>query len=84
VPPREKAVPMTDDELKPHIGSLVVLEFVKGHQLLGTLVANPPVPGCKYAIEQGPNLHGIADASVVERVHSLEEPPEVIHPGKAP
>ena len=68
---------MTDDELQPHVGSLVVVKFVDGRQVLGKLVTDS-LPGCAYAIEQGPMLHGIPDAADLEWLKAMDGPPETI------
>ena len=66
--PREKAVRMTDDELKPYVGSLVVVKFVGGHEAFGKLVDDAPLPDVRYAIErdQGTSWIGIPDAAALE------------------
>jgi|GEM_PF-4811873 hypothetical protein len=72
---------MTDDALQPHVGSLVVVKFVGGHEVLGKLVDDAPLPGIRYAIEQlgGTSWTGIPDASAVEWLRPLTEPPETIN-----
>lgn len=72
---------MTDDELQPHVGTLVVVKFVGGQEVLGKLVDDAPLPGVRYAIQQllgGTSWIGIPDASAVEWLRPMTDPPETI------
>jgi hypothetical protein len=76
---------MTDEDLQAHVGNLVVVKFTNGQEVLGKLVDDAPLPGCRYAIEQlkasldpGTNWIGIPDAGDVEWIRPLTEAPEMV------
>jgi hypothetical protein len=71
---------MRDAELQPYVGRLVELRFVHGEEVIGRLVADPPVfPGNRYAMElpvsasrEARTWRGIPDSTSVHSVRSLD------------